>query len=228
MRLIKTSLLAAVAASLFLAPCCTAALTAKSSTTDSVSYAFGINIGYSLSQLNIKGIDPSLIAKGVSDALKASSDSTLKVLSNEQSIAIIQAYLAEVPKKEGAAFLEKNKTEEGVITTESGLQYKVLTEGTGIKPTAEDTVEVHYKGTLLNGKEFDSSYSRGEPITFPVSGVIKGWTEGLQLLSEGAKAIFWIPSDLAYGEYGTGPGGPIGPNTTLIFELELLKVTPKQ
>ncbi|MDR3296869.1 MAG: FKBP-type peptidyl-prolyl cis-trans isomerase [Prevotellaceae bacterium] len=225
MKLIKTSLLAATAAGLFLAPCCTAALTAKSSAVDSVSYAFGINIGYSLGQMNVQGVDPSLLAKGISDAIKASSDSTLKVLSNEQSIAIIQAYLTKIPKEEGAAFLAKNKTEKDVITTESGLQYKVLTEGSGLKPTAEDTVEVHYKGTLLNGKEFDSSYQRGEPITFPVSGVIKGWTEGLQLLNEGSKAIFWIPSDLAYGEYG---GGPIGPNATLIFELELIKVKPKQ
>lgn len=123
---------------------------------------------------------------------------------------------------EGQKFLETNKQKEGVEVTASGLQYEVLTEGKGKKPTAEDTVEVHYRGTLLNGTEFDSSYKRKESISFPLNGVIKGWTEGLQLMKEGAKYKFYIPSELAYGERGAGQNIP--PHATLIFEVELLKV----
>jgi FKBP-type peptidyl-prolyl cis-trans isomerase len=123
----------------------------------------------------------------------------------------------------GADFLKENAKKEGVKTTASGLQYKVIKEGEGKNPQATDTVRVHYRGTLLNGTEFDSSIKRGEPAEFPLNRVIKGWTEGVQLMKEGAKYQFFIPSNLAYGERGT-PGGPIGPNETLIFEIELLKV----
>lgn len=123
----------------------------------------------------------------------------------------------------GADFLKENGKKEGVKTTASGLQYKVIKEGEGKNPKATDTVRVHYRGTLLNGTEFDSSIKRGEPAEFPLNRVIKGWTEGVQLMKEGAKYQFFIPSNLAYGERGT-PGGPIGPNETLIFEIELLKV----
>ena len=123
----------------------------------------------------------------------------------------------------GAEFLKDNAKKEGVKTTASGLQYKVIKEGEGKSPKATDTVRVHYRGTLLNGTEFDSSIKRGEPAEFPLNGVIKGWTEGVQLMKEGAKYQFFIPANLAYGERGT-PGGPIGPNETLIFEIELLKV----
>jgi FKBP-type peptidyl-prolyl cis-trans isomerase len=125
---------------------------------------------------------------------------------------------------EGAKFLEENKKKEGVKTTSSGLQYKVLKEGTGAQPKATDTVTVNYRGTLINGKEFDSSYQRGQPATFPLNGVIKGWTEGLQLMKQGAKYQLFVPPNLAYGERAAGPD--ITPNSTLIFEVELLEVKP--
>lgn len=122
----------------------------------------------------------------------------------------------------GKAFLAENSTKEGVVTTPSGLQYLVLTEGTGKSPNAKDTVVVHYRGTLLNGSEFDSSYERREPAEFPLNRVIKGWTEGVQLMKEGSKFRFFIPPNLAYGSRGAGID--IGPNETLIFEVELMKV----
>ncbi len=133
------------------------------------------------------------------------------------------AVVAEANKKEGEAFLAENGKKEGVVTLPSGLQYKVISAGEGPKPTTSDTVSVHYRGTLIDGTEFDSSYNRGEPVSFPVTGVIAGWTEALQLMSEGAKWEIYIPSDLAYGPGGTS--GPIGPNSTLIFEVELLKAS---
>jgi len=126
--------------------------------------------------------------------------------------------------EKGKAFLDENASKEGVEVTESGLQYKVMTEGdaAGKSPSATDTVEVHYRGTLIDGTEFDSSYKRGETISFPLNGVIAGWTEGVQLMKEGAKYQFFIPSHLAYGSRGAG--GVIGPDETLIFEVELVKV----
>ncbi len=130
--------------------------------------------------------------------------------------------MAESASEKGEKFLKENGTKEGVKTTASGLQYKIEKEGDGKSPKASDTVLVHYKGTLLDGKEFDSSYKRNEPIEFPLSGVIAGWTEGLQLLKEGGKATLYIPSKLAYGSRGAG--GLIGPDETLIFVVELLKV----
>ncbi len=126
-------------------------------------------------------------------------------------------------KAAGEKFLAENAKKSTIKSTSSGLQYEVLTPGTGkINPKATDTVTVHYKGTSIDGKEFDSSYSRGEPASFPLNGVIPGWTEGVQLMTEGAKYRFYIPSALAYGE--NGAGGAIGPNETLIFEVELLKI----
>ncbi|TLD72709.1 FKBP-type peptidyl-prolyl cis-trans isomerase [Phragmitibacter flavus] len=125
-------------------------------------------------------------------------------------------------REKGIQFLKDNATKEGVTTTASGLQYKVLTEGTGKSPKATDTVVVHYKGTLLNGEEFDSSYARREPAEFPLNRVIKGWTEGVQLMNVGSKFEFYIPSELAYGSRGAG--GDIGPDETLIFQVELLKI----
>ena len=124
--------------------------------------------------------------------------------------------------KAGEAFLAENGKKEGVVTLPSGLQYKVIAAGAGKKPTAKDTVSVHYRGTLIDGKEFDSSIGRGEPATFPVSGVIPGWTEALQLMQEGAKWQVFVPAKLAYGERGAGP--MIGPNSTLIFDVELIKI----
>ena len=129
---------------------------------------------------------------------------------------------AETAAERGAAFLKENAKKEGVKTTSSGLQYKILKEGEGKSPKASDTVVVHYKGTLINGKEFDSSYKRGEPATFGLSQVIKGWTEGLLYLREGGKAQLFIPSELAYGKGGAG--ADIGPDETLIFEVELVKI----
>jgi FKBP-type peptidyl-prolyl cis-trans isomerase len=131
---------------------------------------------------------------------------------------------ADENKKIGDAFLAKNGKREGVVTTASGLQYKILTEGAGAKPALTDSVVCNYKGTLINGTEFDSSYKRGQPATFPVSGVIKGWTEALQLMPAGSKWQLFIPPELAYGE---GDGGLIGPNATLIFEVELISIQAK-
>jgi len=133
---------------------------------------------------------------------------------------------AEANKQEGEAYLAANKGKEGVTTTASGLQYKVLKEGGGLKPTTKDQVSVHYKGILIDGTEFDSSYKRGQPATFPVTGVIKGWTEALQLMSVGSKYQLFIPSDLAYGT-NPRPGGPIGPNAVLVFEVELVSIQGK-
>jgi FKBP-type peptidyl-prolyl cis-trans isomerase FklB len=128
-------------------------------------------------------------------------------------------------KKEGDAFLAANKSKEGVVTLPSGLQYKILKAGTGPKPTANDTVECNYRGTLINGKEFDSSYKRGQPADFPVGGVIKGWTEALQLMPVGSKWQLFVPADLAYGDRGAG--ADIGPGETLIFEVELMSIQDK-
>jgi FKBP-type peptidyl-prolyl cis-trans isomerase FkpA len=130
--------------------------------------------------------------------------------------------MSDIALAKGEKFLQDNATKEGVVTTASGLQYKVITEGTGKNPKATDTVLVHYAGTLINGTEFDSSYKRKEPIEFPLNRVIPGWTEGVQLMKEGAKYRFFIPSKLAYGKQGAGRD--IGPNEALIFEVELLKV----
>jgi FKBP-type peptidyl-prolyl cis-trans isomerase len=135
----------------------------------------------------------------------------------------VPTLMADPNLEKGEAFLKENAAKEGVKTTASGLQYKILQEGTGRSPKATDTVVVHYKGTLLSGKEFDSSHKRGKPAEFPLNHVIPGWTEGVQLMKEGAKYQFTIPSKLAYGERGT-PGGPIPPNSTLIFEIELISV----
>ena len=139
------------------------------------------------------------------------------------AVTLAPLAIAVTPDQKGEMFMKENASKGGVKTTPSGLQYKVLKEGEGKSPKATDTVQVHYRGTLIDGKEFDSSHKRGEPTEFPLNGVIKGWTEGVQLMKEGAKYQFVIPPQLAYGERGT-PGGPIGPNETLIFEIELLKV----
>jgi FKBP-type peptidyl-prolyl cis-trans isomerase FklB len=201
---------------------------------DKVSYAIGMNIGTTLHRQSVE-VDPKVLAQGLQDALSGgktllSEDearTTLTDLQNEmrkKQQEKMQA-AAETNKKEGDAFLAANKTKEGVVTLPSGLQYKVLTAGTGPKPTTGDAVACNYRGTLIDGKEFDSSYKRGQPATFPVSGVIKGWTEALQLMPVGSKWQLVVPSDLAYGERGQGPD--IGPNATLIFEVELLSIQPK-
>jgi FKBP-type peptidyl-prolyl cis-trans isomerase len=138
------------------------------------------------------------------------------------TIALAPMSNAESALEKGQAFLKENAKKEGVKTTSSGLQYKITKEGTGKNPKATDTVVVHYKGTTIDGKEFDSSFKRGEPAEFPLNGVIKGWTEGLMYLSEGGKATLYIPSELAYGKRGAGRD--IGPDETLIFDVELIKI----
>ncbi|MBI5196011.1 MAG: FKBP-type peptidyl-prolyl cis-trans isomerase [Nitrospirae bacterium] len=201
---------------------------------DKVSYAIGLKIGTDIKNQSID-IDPNILAKGVSDALISGKllltddelRETLTALQKDLSTKQqehIQALL-DKNKNEGTAFLEGNKKKEDVKTTPSGLQYKVIKEGTGKTPKASDTVKVNYSGKLINGTEFDSSYKRGEPVTFQVGGVIAGWTEALQLMKEGAKWQLFIPSNLAYGE--TGAGNVIEPNSVLIFEVELLSITEK-
>lgn len=194
------------------------------------SYALGVNIGTGLGKQGLD-VDPALVAKGLQDAL--SDKKTLLTQQEVQAqIAELQAEmqkkqvaLAESNKKAGDAFLAANKAKEGVVALPSGLQYKVIKAGEGKKPTAEDTVVCHYRGTLIDGTEFDSSYSRNEPLTIPVNRIIKGWSEALQLMPVGSKWQLFIPSDLAYGERGTP--GPIGPNAVLIFEVELLLIKEK-
>lgn len=195
-----------------------------------VSYIFGTNMANQFKQEDI-ALDAGALALAVQD-VQAGKESRIKqediqkVMEEFQAAAQAkqeQKYqaVADANKVESEEFLTANKAKDGVQTTESGLQYKVVAEGEGAKPTTNDSVKVHYKGTLINGTEFDSSYSRGEPVSFPVTGVIAGWTEALQLMSPGAKYELYIPSELAYGPGGTGP---IGPNQALIFEVELLEV----
>lgn len=197
---------------------------------DSASYAIGIANGVAFER-SIKEApgDPmniDLLLAGLEVAMK--NDTSAMKMTDMEAQMYIQKYFTEVQtkeanktKEEGEAFLAGNKGKDGVITTESGLQYKVVTEGTGAKPTAEDRVKVHYTGTLLDGTQFDSSLERGEPSVFSLGGVIKGWTEGIQIMPVGSKYIFWIPSDLAYGEQGSRS---IRPNSTLQFEIELLEI----
>ncbi len=191
---------------------------------EKISYSIGLNIGRNIgSDLKEQSIDidPNILAKGIQDALSGANP----LLSNEEiqeTMVALQREMSEKQKKRGEAFLSENKKKEGVKTLPSGLQYKVIKAGTGKKPKLNDTVTVHYRGTLIDGTEFDSSFRRGQPATFPVSGVIPGWTESLPLMEEGAKWQLFIPPNLAYGERGAG--GLIGPNATLIFEVELISV----
>jgi FKBP-type peptidyl-prolyl cis-trans isomerase len=204
---------------------------ALKSDKDKLSYTFGANFGKSLKQQEIE-INTDIFIKGMKDGLSGGkmvlTDQEMKetMTSFQKEMAAKQAekrkVLGEKNKKEGEAFLSTNKTKEGVKTLASGLQYKVITEGTGKTPKATDSVVTNYKGTLIDGTEFDSSYQRKTPATFKVNGVIKGWTEALQLMKEGSKWQLFVPSDLAYGERGAGPN--IGPNAVLIFEIELVSV----
>jgi len=202
---------------------------------DKASYAIGVNIGRSMKKDDID-IDPDVLARGLKDAFAdkkllmtdEQAQAALTELKNEVQKHQQESHQAAVEKnkKEGEAFLAANKAKPGVVTLPSGLQYKVVQEGSGPKPTSADTVVCNYKGTLVDGTEFDSSYKRGQPATFPVGQVIKGWTEALQLMPVGSKWELYIPPSLAYGERGTG-GGPIGPDATLVFEVELLSIQPK-
>jgi len=202
---------------------------------DKVSYAIGLNIGRNLAndlKKQLIDIDSNLLTRGIQDALAGAKPLLTDQEIQETMVAFQKEMMAkweEVGKKnkvDGEAFLAENKKKEGVKTLPSGLQYKVIKAGTGKKPKADDTVTVNYRGTLINGTEFDSSYKRGQPATFPVSGgIIAGWTEALQRMGEGAKWELFIPSNLAYGERGTS--GIIGPNATLIFEIELVSIKQK-
>jgi FKBP-type peptidyl-prolyl cis-trans isomerase len=198
---------------------------------DKFSYALGMDIGTNLHRQSVE-VDPDMLAQGMKDALAGSATR----LTPEEAQAALSEVQTELRKKqeekmaanktEGGAFLAANKTKEGVVTLPSGLQYKILQAGTGPKPAASDSVVCNYRGTLIDGTEFDSSYKRGQPATFPVSGVIKGWTEALQLMPVGSKWQLFVPSDLAYGTRGAGSN--IGPNSTLIFEVELLSIQAKE
>ncbi len=191
----------------------------------------GMNLGIGLRKQGMT-LDSALLARGLRDAQSGAKTA----LTEDEARAAVQQFQTEVRqkmqataqtqgaanRKEGADFLAANKTKSGVITLPDGLQYKILKEGDGPKPTASDTVSCNYRGTLINGKEFDSSFKRGQPTSFPVSGVIKGWTEALQLMPVGSKWELYIPADLAYGDRGAGQD--IGPGETLIFEIDLLGI----
>lgn len=197
---------------------------------DKISYILGINMGNHFKRDSID-VDTDMLMKGFKDALSGAKP----MLTDEEMASAMTVFqqqmqakqmekikvAGEKNKKEGEAFLADNKKKDGVITLKSGLQYKVIAEGTGKMPKESDKVTTHYRGTLVDGTEFDSSYKRGEPVSFPVNGVIAGWTEALQLMKTGSKWQLFIPSDLAYGENGPEP---IGPNAALIFDVELISI----
>jgi FKBP-type peptidyl-prolyl cis-trans isomerase FklB len=208
---------------------------------EKTSYAIGLSVAGTLKRDGIE-VDSAILLRGLNDALAGGK----LLLTDEEAKDVFAAIqkevsekqkearekqeaemktLGEANQKEGEAFLAANKTKEGVVTLPSGVQYKVEKQGDGPKPTATDTVVCNYRGTLISGKEFDSSYKRGQPATFPVSGVIKGWTEILQLMPVGSKYQVFIPAALAYGQ--RGPSADIGPNATLIFEIELISIKEK-
>jgi FKBP-type peptidyl-prolyl cis-trans isomerase FklB len=201
---------------------------------DKARYAIGLNIGKNLLR-DAVDVDPNILLRGLKDALAGgktllTDDEAKAALTGLQNDVRVrqQAKMQQqgaVNLKQGEAFLAANKTKEGVVTLPSGLQYKILTQGTGPKPAADDAVVCNYRGTLLDNTEFDSSYKRGQPATFQVGQVMKGWTEALQLMPVGSKWQLFIPPALAYGPRGAG--ATIGPNATLIFEVELLSIQPK-
>lgn len=195
---------------------------------DRLSYAWGLAMGKQLQAMGVETVD----SESFKDGVKVAFDGGEPAMPLEEAQKLINDYLENLAKKaeaaaraEGDAFLAENGKKENVKTTASGLQYVVEKEGEGAQPTAEDEVTVHYIGKLLNGTVFDSSVNRGEPATFPLNRVIPGWTEGVQLMKEGAKYTFFIPSDLAYGPNGVP--NVIPPHSTLIFEVELIKVNKK-
>jgi FKBP-type peptidyl-prolyl cis-trans isomerase FklB len=202
---------------------------------DKISYSIGINIGSSFKEQSLD-VDPEWVGKGIRDAVGGGktllTDAEVEQILTafqQQMRAKVEAEMktkAESNKKEGDSFLAENKKKSGVVTLPSGLQYKVITAGKGAKPKKTDNVTTHYRGTLINGTEFDSSIKRGQPANFPVDGVIPGWTEALQLMPVGSKWQLFVPADLAYGPRAVG--GVIGPNSTLIFEVELLSINSPQ
>lgn len=197
---------------------------------DKASYSLGLNFGFNFKRQNVD-LNLDAFAAGFKDAMSGKKPLMTEeevretMMAFEKDMQQKQAETAQKNAAEGEKFLAENKTKEGVKTSASGLQYKVLKEGSGGQPKSSDTVTVNYRGTLIDGTEFDSSYKRGQPATFPVGGVIKGWTEALQLMKVGSKYQLFIPASLAYGEQGP-PGIP--PNAILIFEVELMDVKPPQ
>ncbi len=192
---------------------------------DKISYALGLGIGHQLKNMGIENFSVEDFAQSIKDVMEDKATA----MTSQEAQALLNTYFQEKQKaesqkaiSEGKAFLEENAKKEGVVTTKSGLQYEILTEGTGKQPKATDTVRCHYEGSLINGSVFDSSYKRGEPAEFGLSQVIPGWTEGVQLMKEGAKYRFYIPYLLGYGENGAGSSIP--PYSTLIFDVELIKV----
>lgn len=206
-------------------------MTQLNTKAEKTSYALGLDVASSLKNMPIEINAESFVAaftalmNGEQPALDPQEFQTVMQEFQEElkkAAEDKQSQMAEANKQQGLAFLAQNSTQEGVTTTASGLQYKVIEEGEGAKPTAADTVTVHYTGTLIDGTKFDSSVDRGEPATFPLNGVIKGWTEGVQLMSVGSKYRFTIPSELAYGDRGAGQ--LIGPGAVLVFDVELISI----
>ncbi|MEE4380208.1 MAG: FKBP-type peptidyl-prolyl cis-trans isomerase [Candidatus Competibacteraceae bacterium] len=233
---LKAKLLTLTAASLLATGLCSTVLAQELDTEQKkLSYVIGMEIGSSLKSGGAD-VDFAILSRAIEDMLTGKEP----LITAEEAQTIKQAYFQKVQEQraseakvageknraEGDAFLAKNKDAEGVVTTDSGLQYQVIKEGEGAKPKATDQVTVNYKGTLIDGTEFDSSYKRGQPATFPVTGVIPGWTEALQLMSVGSTYRLFIPSELAYGERGAG--GAIGPNAVLIFEVELMDIAQSE
>ncbi|MEO8045541.1 MAG: FKBP-type peptidyl-prolyl cis-trans isomerase [Spartobacteria bacterium] len=222
-----------VAASFAFASFALAADTQLKDQKEKVSYSIGLDIGSTLKRQLIE-VNPELLTKGINDGLSGAKP----LMNDEETKATMATFQKEMMEKqtaskkaageknaaEGKKFLEENKSKEGVKTTSSGLQYKVLKEGNGPTPKATDTVKVNYRGTTIDGTEFDSSYKRGQPAEFPVNRVIKGWTEALQMMKVGSKYQLYVPADLAYGERGAG--SDIGPNAMLMFDVELLGINP--
>ena len=196
---------------------------------DSLSYAFGVSLGEFLKNQGVANISFPLLNQAITQTLKGQK-TLMDVNQCNQVIGRISEERREkesgAEKSIGAKFLEENKKRAGVFTTASGLQYEILTKGTGPVPTISDTISAHYRGALLNGKEFDNSYKRGEPLSIPVAGVIPGWTEALQLMPVGSKWKLYIPSELAYGDYGAGQDIPGG--ATLVFDIELVGINSKK
>jgi FKBP-type peptidyl-prolyl cis-trans isomerase FklB len=192
---------------------------------EKVSYSLGVNVAKSVKSQGLESIDSDAIAKAFKDVFEGN---TLEI-SEEEANIVLQDYFGKLANEKqkanveaGQKFLDENAKKDGVVTTATGLQYEVLKEGSGDSPKETDNVTVHYHGTLIDGTVFDSSVDRGQPATFPVNGVIPGWVEALQLMNPGAKYKLFIPSNLAYGERGAG--GAIGPNATLVFEVELISI----
>ncbi len=195
---------------------------------DSISYAFGISLGNYMKSQDVKTVNYALMNKAIDQVIKGQPTAMDVNVANQVMGQMAESKTKKVAgaeKQKGMAFLAENKKKAGVMVTASGLQYEILTKGTGAIPTKTDTIVAHYRGSLINGKEFDNSYSRGEPISIPVGGVIAGWTEALQLMPVGSKWKLYIPSALGYGDYGAGQDIPGG--ATLIFEVELVSIKGK-